>query len=76
MRKLVIFLAAIAFVFGTLVATPSAYAQGKKGGAKAPKAEKTKAAKPGKVSGTVSSVSDTSLLFPMAAGPTKRTRRS
>lgn len=77
MRRLVVILAVVALVFG-LIATQSAYAQGKKAAAKqakAPKAKEAKvakAAKPGKFSGTISSVSDKSLAVTKGSGATKK----
>jgi len=74
MRKLVVFLAAVALVFG-LIAAPSAYAQAKKGGAKAPKAKEAKAAKAanhGKFSGTISSVTGSSLVVTKGSGAAKK----
>lgn len=86
MRKLVVFLAVIVLMFG-LVASPRAYAQiggiakhvAKEKAKDAAKDRATKAAtkqakpaKPGKVSGTISSFSDTSLVVSQGSGASKK----
>lgn len=70
MKRLLVFLTALSLVFGGLVLTSqSAFAAQKK--AKAEKKEKAAKAKAQKVSGTVSSASDTSLVVSHGAGASK-----